>query len=44
MKNKNIELFDKWAQNGKDVSMENGHSKTVDFMLKILEEKSIFAN
>ena len=44
MKNKNIELFDKWAQNGKDVSMENGHSKSVDFMLKILDEKSLFGN
>jgi len=44
MKNKNIELFDKWAQNGKDVSMENGHSKSVDFMLKILDEKSLFDN
>ena len=44
MKNKNIELFDKWAQSGKDISMENGHSKSVDFMLKILDEKSLFGN
>ena len=44
MKNKNIELFDQWAQNGKDVSMENGHSKSVDFMIKILDEKSLFDN
>ena len=41
MKNKNIELFNKWAITGKDISMEKGHTPSVDQMIKIISNKSI---
>ena len=39
MKNKNIDLFDSWATIGKDVSMEKGHTPSVNRMLDIIKEK-----
>ncbi len=41
MKNKNIELFNKWALSGKDVSMEKGHMPSVNQMIEIIQSKSI---
>jgi len=39
MKNKNISLFNKWALDGKDVSMEKGHTQSVNYMINLLKEK-----
>ena len=39
MKNKNISLFNKWALDGKDVSMEKGHTQSVNYMITLLKEK-----
>ena len=33
------DLFDDWAINGKDRGMEEGHSPSVDRMIKIIQEK-----
>ena len=41
MKNKNIELFNKWAITGKDISMEKGHTPSVNQMIKIISNKSV---
>ena len=41
MKNKNIELFDQWALNGKDISMEKGHTPSVNRMIEIIQNKSL---
>jgi len=38
MKNKNIDLFDNWAVKGKDVSMEKGHTPSVNRMLEIINK------
>ena len=36
MKKKAIDIFSDWAENGKDLGMETGHSKAVNTMLKYL--------
>ena len=41
MKNKNIDLFDSWATIGKDVSMEKGHTPSVNRMLNIIKENHL---
>ena len=41
MKKKNIELFNQWAVSGKDVSMEKGHTPSVNRMIEIIQNKSI---
>ena len=44
MKNKNIELFNQWAVSGKDVSMEKGHTPSVNKMIEIIQSKSMLNN
>ena len=41
MENKNIKLFNEWAISGKDVSMEKGHTPSVNYMIEIIKNKPI---
>ena len=41
MENKNIKLFNEWAISGKDVSMEKGHTPSVNYMIEIIKNKLI---
>ena len=37
----NINIFNEWAQKGKDKGMEKGHAASVNEMLEIIKKKSI---
>ena len=42
--NKNIETFNKWALLGKDKNMQDGHLKSVNEMMKIVNKSHIMSN